>query len=179
MSDIFYPPNPALHLRILADNSAANVGYLADAPYPEEDIEFLKRLLSPKRVDGVASDVEDVSDDLVFGAHGDRYATISEQAESLYNEMATFRASPEFKNASVAERNSLLRTMTTLLEKLVSIDERAKGLRYVSDFQNTMLEIIEDVMTPDQRTTIMERLRNVKQDAPRGNELEGIETTDE
>ena len=59
--------------------------------------------------------------------------------------------------------------------QLVSIDERAKGLRYISDFQNTMLEIIEDVMSPDQRTQIMDRLRAVKQDAPRENELADIE----
>tara|TARA_Y100001933_G_C18819127_1_gene488441 strand:- start:117 stop:647 length:531 start_codon:yes stop_codon:yes gene_type:complete len=169
MSDLQYPPNPAVFLRILADNHASNPDYLINAPYSDEDIDFLSALLAGKTSESVPDD------HLVFGAHADKYATISDQAMSLYNEMATFRASADFKSASVAERNSLLRTMTSLLEKLVSIDERAKGLRYISDFQNTMLEIIEDVMSPDQRTQIMDRLRAVKQDAPRENELADIE----
>lgn len=170
MSDLFYPTNPSLALRVIADNLKADPHYLEESPYPQEDIDFLVSSLLNRMVPASSE-----GSSLIFGQHRDKYETISDEAMALYNEMASFRASPEFTSATVAEKNSLLRTMTTLLDKLVSIDERARGLKYLSDFQNTLLGIIEDVMTPDQRTTIMERLRDVKQDAPKENELEGIE----
>lgn len=167
MFDLFYPDNPSLALKVIADNLARDPSYLAQSDYPLEDQKFLLSLLSVARF---AADADE-SKGLVFGMHGDKYETISAEAMALYNEMATFRATSEFKNATVSEKNSLLRTMTTLLDKLVSIDERAKGLKHLSDFQNTILDIIEDVMNPDQRTTIMERLKAVRQDEPRENEL--------
>lgn len=172
MSDQFYPVNPTLSMRIIVDNFKANPAYLEHSDWSEEDIAFLTSLLKGENPS------EPASDDLVFGQHRDKYDTISGEATALYNEMATFRNSQEFKEATVAEKNSLLRTMTTLLDKLVSIDERARGLKYLSDFQNTLLDVIEDVMTPTQRTIIMERLRDVKQDAPRGDEL-NLESTDD
>jgi hypothetical protein len=57
------------------------------------------------------------------------------------------------------ERMAYFRTATSLLERLVTARERALGIKQIRDFQDTVLNIMEEVCTPDQRTDVMDRLR--------------------
>ncbi|KGX18978.1 hypothetical protein [Burkholderia pseudomallei] len=58
------------------------------------------------------------------------------------------------------ERMAYFRTATSLLERLVTARERALGIKQIRDFQDTVLSIMEECMSPDQRTEVMERLRS-------------------
>lgn len=58
------------------------------------------------------------------------------------------------------ERMAYFRTATSLLERLVGARERALGIKQIRSFQDTVLTIMEEVMSPDQRTTVMDRLRS-------------------
>jgi hypothetical protein len=53
------------------------------------------------------------------------------------------------------------RTATSLLEKIVGINERAVGLKHIHDFQQGVLAIFDDELKADQRTRVMERLRSL------------------
>lgn len=75
------------------------------------------------------------------------------------------------------ERMAYFRTATSLLERLVGARERALGIKQVRDFQNSVLTIMEEVMSPDQRTSVMDRLRSVL--ARQSNDDDTQTTTDE
>lgn len=77
------------------------------------------------------------------------------------------------------ERMAYFRTATSLLERLVTARERALGIKQVRAFQDTVLSIMEESMSPDQRTEVMERL-SAALTTPRGeDESLTITTTQE
>lgn len=58
----------------------------------------------------------------------------------------------------VTERMSYFRTHTNLLEKLVSMKERMGNVKSVATFQAIVLNCIEESLTADQRTQVMDNL---------------------
>jgi hypothetical protein len=58
------------------------------------------------------------------------------------------------------ERMAYFRVATSLLERLVSARERALGVKQIRSFQDTVLAIMEEVLSPAQRTDVMDRLRS-------------------
>lgn len=52
------------------------------------------------------------------------------------------------------------RAMTSLLEKLLSIKERAAKLKDVAEFEAKVVEFLQDILTPEQRTLFMDRVQN-------------------
>jgi hypothetical protein len=57
-----------------------------------------------------------------------------------------------------SEMNVFFRVSAILLEKLVDLQERAANVKMVKEFQDTIIEIMED-MPPDIRAEFMRRLR--------------------
>jgi hypothetical protein len=51
---------------------------------------------------------------------------------------------------------------TQLLEKLIDCQERAAGIAEIEQFKRVVLEIMGDIMTPEQRTQFMDRLKAVE-----------------
>lgn len=62
--------------------------------------------------------------------------------------------------AEPAEKNTFFRLSVNLLEKIVTLQERAAKVDQVIEFQNCMIEIMDHVMSPEQRTEVMDRLRS-------------------
>jgi hypothetical protein len=62
------------------------------------------------------------------------------------------------EKSDVTERMSFFRTKTSLLEKIVGLKERSLGIREVHQFQEAVLNLIEEVLEPGQRTEFMKRL---------------------
>lgn len=64
-------------------------------------------------------------------------------------------------NSDNTERMSYFRTVTSLLEKLVALRERAAGVKQVKEFESAVLGVMEDVLTSEQRTQVMDQLRSI------------------
>lgn len=139
-------------LRIIQAELAQNPDFLDDpeCPYSPELKQFLS-LLKPK------NDPKEPEKPRFLGAQGDKWSILEAEAAKLYDDLRSF--STAIGKEDVAERMSYFRTATSLLEKIVSINERAVGLKHIHDFQQTVLQVMDDVLTPDQRTTVMQRLR--------------------
>ena len=48
--------------------------------------------------------------------------------------------------------------MTQLQERLMTVIEKAEGYKQIHQFKRTIMDIIEQVLTPEQRTGVMEKI---------------------
>lgn len=85
-------------------------------------------------------------------------STLAEDLYSVFTELKNYGKS--IGQSDQTERMAYFRTATSLLERLVSARERALGVKQIKTFQDTVLTIMEDSMTPNQRTEVMDRLRS-------------------
>lgn len=145
-------------LRIIQANLALEKGYLDEenCPYSPDLREFL-RVFTQKAEKTVENASEIVKKPNFLGLSGNKWAALETEVADLYQELKDFSAT--IKDGDVSERMAYFRTATALLEKIVSINERAMGLKHVSDFHQLVLSIFEAELSVDQRTTIMARLR--------------------
>lgn len=157
-----YPTiNPAAlaSLHTIAAGLAADPAYLdrPECPYPTTLVDFLRVFGAKSGV--LASETAVSATKSVFsGENGDKWAILEAEAADLYQQLKNF--STEIKVGDVAERMSYFRTATSLLEKIVGINERATGLRSINEFHSTILSIFDGELDGDQRTRIMQRLRH-------------------
>lgn len=121
----------------------------AKCPYTKEMKALLGRLRTS--LSGSAPKVS------FFGRSGSNYQALLDEILSLYEELNDFGQS--LTTEDTAETMSYLRTKTSLIQKIVEMSERALGLKRLSEFQNTMMDIMENVLNPDQRTQVMDKLR--------------------
>jgi hypothetical protein len=87
--------------------------------------------------------------------------TLEDEANRLYRELKDYgnKLDPE----DTSEHNTYFRLSVSLLEKIISLKERAAGVKKVNEFTRTVLNIMEDELSPDQRTAITQRLRDLIQ----------------
>lgn len=130
-------------LRHVIEEMKTNPDYLSgDCPYSTE----VKALLS--RLVGVATSPHQVDE-----------ATLLEELQELYQEVKCFGDMLNVQD--VAERMSYFRTRTSLIEKIYNLIEKTVGMAQVSMFQEVVLGIFEDMLTPEQRGEALERLKKV------------------
>jgi tRNA C32,U32 (ribose-2'-O)-methylase TrmJ len=84
--------------------------------------------------------------------------TLAEDLYGVFQELKDYGKT--IGKSDQTERMAYFRTATSLLERLVTARERALGVKQIKGFQDTVLAIMEDSMTPDQRTEVMDRLRS-------------------
>lgn len=139
-------------LRIVQSELAQNPSYLDDpeCPYDEPLKEFLRALAATQ--DAPVSRAPDF-----LGQHGDKWSILQQEANELYTSLKEF--SLKITDSDVAERMSYYRTATSLLEKIVSINERAVGLKHIHEFQMTVLSVFERELETGQRTKVVDALR--------------------
>jgi hypothetical protein len=145
-------PKSLIPLRIIQAELTKNPEYLdhEDCPYPADLKAFLRVFASLVVPVGARKPF--------LGLHGDKWAILESEANKLYDDLRNF--SDEIGRGDVAERMSYFRTATSLLEKIVGINERAVGLKHIHDFQQTVLAVFEEELTADQRTRVTERLKS-------------------
>lgn len=85
-------------------------------------------------------------------------STLAEDLYTVFTELKNYGKS--ISSSDQTERMAYFRTATSLLERLVNARERALGVKQIKDFQDTVLTIMEDTLSTDQRTEVMERLRS-------------------
>lgn len=86
-----------------------------------------------------------------------KWDSVGAALHSIYKELADF--SSAIPESDVKERMAYFRTATALLEKITSLGERTANVREVSQFKALVLQVFDQVLTPDQRTTAMELLK--------------------
>lgn len=164
MSDKFYPSVSLSFLETIRRLQLAieqDAEYLSDegCPYPEEIKAALKKAFPAVApvVIRQASTVEsnDVLTHLSPDAEDAKILALLADVEDLYSQL---KDSAVKTSESASDQMGYFRTSTALLEKIANLTERASALRNYREFTNTVLEILEDVCTPEQRTVFITRL---------------------
>lgn len=81
------------------------------------------------------------------------------EVRRLYQELQEYGEKLEPDDTS--GHNTYFNRSVSLLEKMVALQERAAGVKKVNEFTGRVLQIMEDVLTPDQRMAVMTRLRDI------------------
>lgn len=84
----------------------------------------------------------------------DRWDALYRESVQLYADLRA--AKPSAGDSS--ESMSYFRTITGLMDKLISAQERALGLKQVHQFHQTVMEVMENVLSEQQRDEVMKRL---------------------
>lgn len=153
MADFYYPPIPedvVKQIEVVRQLSLEHPNYWANSPYPARLQNILREwFVRTKQVGAMTEDVIKKTTD------GAKWEMLYKETEDLYSQLKEAK----FDAEDNAERMSYFRTATSLLSKLIEYQERALNLKMVSDFQNEVLLIMDEVLSPTQRTEVMERLR--------------------
>jgi hypothetical protein len=104
-------------------------------------------------------------------------STLAEDLYTVFTELKNYGKT--IAQSDQTERMAYFRTATSLLERLVNARERALGVKQIKDFQDTVLTIMEDTLTTDQRTEVMERLRSAIVRSAATEDDASLTTTDE
>lgn len=153
MSD-YYPELPegiVFPLEILLQKIKEDPDYLEFAPYDAEEKAILDIILAPHMRRDLLED-----DDLEFEEN--KWELLEQESKSLFKMLKEHGGSLG-KGDSTADRMAYFRTATQLLEKIVAIQERCANLRQINHFHTTVLTVMEDTLTTDQRTQVLQRLK--------------------
>lgn len=134
--------------RVVREQLRLDPAYLDDpaCPYPADVLELLK-LLAPAAPE---------ADGGFLRRAGSKHEILEDEAQNLYLEIRDF--GQKLKVDDVTERMSYYRTRTALLEKLISLTERAASMSETQRFQDVVMGILEDMLSPDQRAEALDRL---------------------
>lgn len=94
-----------------------------------------------------------------LGHHTDKWSAVELERVALYQELQDLRTS--FEAGDTTEHLQTIKTMVTVLDKLTEIGERSKWMKEVAAFRKYMLDIMENVLTPDQRTEVMAKAKAI------------------
>lgn len=108
--------------------------------------DFLRSASAPK---GLA-DIPDL-----FGGD-DEPEVLDRQIQRILNRMDAMEG--ELSGFEPNERLSFFKTRAAMLEKLVSLREKVTNIREMMDFQAIIMGTLEEVCSPEQIKTFMERL---------------------
>ena len=149
----YYPPVNESNILLIKTLYTEDKSFFdsVDCPYSEE----FKDLFRTKKVDVKESDFDDFD---LNGDFGEDY--ILDQINSLYKYLQEFGR--EMRTSDTAsEKNTYFKLSANLLEKLISMRERVVNLQKMNEFTETVLQILEDEVNVDERSRIIERLKNV------------------
>ena len=150
MMERFFPPideDVLIQMNLARRLAADDEEYLSDTDCPYSD--DLKALLSPMRGGGGggAIDVEAID--------------LEQEILTLQSDLKQYGG--DLKASDTAEKSTYFRLMTSLLEKITTLKERTHNLKQIAEFERVLMEIMDDILSPDQRTAVMQRLREVCQ----------------
>ncbi len=151
----FYPPLAEKDLRLISQLVQADPEYLTgkECPYSKDVIHLLMRGLGQSGAREEATTSESYStSELTTDAE------ISNEINNLYHRLQDYWQ--EVKNSDKStDKNTFFRVSTSLLEKIVELREKMSNVGQVNSFISTILSIMDELLTPDQRSEVEERLR--------------------
>lgn len=158
MTERYYPTideASLLPFKLVLQQMADFPDYLSaeDCPFSAEVRDFFTNF-GEKSAENASGEVKTGA---FFGSDADKWASIEAETAKIYADLTKF--GDRLRDTSASERIQVFKTRTALLDKLVSINERAMGLRRLSEFQTAVLDVIERVLNPTQRNDVMRMLR--------------------
>lgn len=136
----FYPsldPVTVRNMSVVKRLYLENPNYFDESPYPIEVENFFKEnIKSPEIINSEAT------------------IDVVAELENTYRGLKNHKPDSTDTSATMG----YYRTATSLLEKLLEQIERGKNIKQISDFYRAVLQILDDICTPAQRTTIQQQL---------------------
>lgn len=147
-------------LRAVQMSLAKDPQYLRrrDCPYDPRTRGFLEEIFKAYDADEtqIAADVA-----AYFEGNNDdtqnTYDILVRDAKKAYLTLSRLGQKMEQSNKPEDELNKV-KTMTQLQERLMTVIEKAEGYKQIHQFKRTIMDIIEQVLTPEQRTGVMEKI---------------------
>lgn len=139
----------------------------ADCPYDKDTIKVLAKLFKPVEIERIVEKiVEKPSKGAVGRPSGKRDLTDEDEAEleaearEMLKELREMAKTEdgELRQMDTATKLTIIKTRTTLMEKLISIRERFTNSRKVVEFQQTVISILDDLVHEDKRDEFLARL---------------------
>lgn len=154
MTETFFPPLPIeakWPLQLILQNMKGDAGYLdkarAEGKWDAEWLDLLAMFSGARGISLVRGEL--VEDDM-------EAIDIPGEVGALFRELQDEKLKLGTKDN--AEKMAYFRTATSLLEKLISLKERAYNVHQVGQFYATVLAVMEEVLTIDQIGGVRERL---------------------
>lgn len=145
--DLTYPE--VYKVQTIGINLKSDKDYIENSPYSQPIKDSLNHIFfrnpetSPALQESITSaDIENVN--------------IEDETVKVYLQTRTLLDSGKLETT---EKIRVLQTQTNLLEKQLSLQERAKNLRYVKDLENAILKVCK-VLPEDNRLEILQILKN-------------------
>lgn len=158
MSTPYFPPLTAEHLvplralKQLLVNSPDLLNH-PNCPYDDDVREFLKLMLAPA----------DLAKDEIISL--DTPEAMDAQLEHIYSNLMKFQS--ELNKSDSKDKLQWAKAAISIIDRVISLKERVLNLKNFSNFQKTMIGILDDVLEPHQRTEVVERLGNfIDQESP-------------
>lgn len=143
-----------------------------ECPYDRGTVELLERLFKPIEIEvRVEVPVEKPSRGQV-GRPSKKTELTDEDAEEAEEEVKTILRElrgmsrtneGELKQLDTTTKLQIIKTQTTLLEKLITIRERFTNVRKVAQFQQTIMSILDELVDEDKRDEFLTRLEPFRQ----------------
>ncbi|GFD70955.1 hypothetical protein KUL113_03750 [Tenacibaculum sp. KUL113] len=154
MSERYYPElTPALFTtlntwkKLVQDDPT----YLDDesCPYEQNEIELLHFMFAtPDAGTQIApTNYEDP----------DEIPDFEKEALRLYRDMKDFKS--KLSTSDTSEMASTFRTMVSLMEKILDVQERASGIKQFGGFKTFILDSMERYLSPQQKSEFIEEMK--------------------
>ena len=168
MSNAYYPPIDEATIRMLPVlakqiQAEGSVNYLQGSPYKPEICEILRQHLLEKMGLGAAAGPAnplagsgDSEEDLAYVEKLLASGGVERELASLYGKLSRFGNGLTAEDTS--EMASFFRVSTSLMTKIVELQEKASGISQFIAFKNRVMGLLSDVMSVDQRNIFMEAI---------------------
>ena len=165
MSNAYYPPIDEATIRMLPVlakqlQAEGSVNYLQGSPYKPEICEILRQhLLEKMGSAGPANPLVgsgDSEEDLAYVEKLLASGGVERELASLYGKLNRFGNGLTAEDTS--EMASFFRVSTSLMTKIVELQEKASGISQFIAFKNRVMGLLSDVMSVDQRNIFMEAI---------------------
>lgn len=158
------PPEFETRIRaILVAAEGLGGRYLDDpsCPWSASFKQLIRPLLVRERQDALAAGSDGVENQFAGLDEGDRMDLLLKEVEETITSMKSLEIEMRGE-ADSGDRVQIIKAKTVLLEKWVSLKERVYTLKEMSDFQRTLLQVMDEVLDVDQRSTVMTKLNDLK-----------------
>lgn len=118
-----------------------------ECPYSVEQLELLKSVFLTSSAGSPS--LESLADEEIN-------IDIEKEAKQLFRDMKTFKTSLSSDDSS--EKVQIFRVLSSLLEKLLEMAERAKGVKQYEQFQALVLDAVDRYLTPQQKSEFVDTL---------------------
>lgn len=127
----------------------------AGCPYGSDVIAWLKKNLGGGTAVPVVVEADEGELDL---NDPESWADVAKKAMATYAKLEKLEDELGGGGGDVGDQINIIKSQAAMLERVISIRERALGHREIAEFRRVLLGVIEDLLDAGQRTELMRRL---------------------